>query len=88
MTDIAHLALEMQQGRFPDWSPKLIMRLGEKLQETLDQHELLMDSDLQPMLDDWLRLREILVAFGALAKDDHTTGVLDIVEILLPPTEP
>jgi hypothetical protein len=87
MTDIAHLALEMQQGRFPEWSPRLIIRIGDAIRETLDQHELLLAGELPQLIDDEMRLRDILIAFGALAKDDRTTGPLDLVEILLPPQE-
>lgn len=95
MTDIAHLALTMQQGKFPEWSPRLIMTLGDALRDNLDQLDLLTDAGVDEMIKERhalvaeeYRLREILVAFGALNNDDHATGLLDLVEVLLPPQEP
>lgn len=95
MTDLAHLQSEMLQGRLPGWSPALIMRVGETLREQTDQLELLTDAGVDAtiaehtvLVEESYRLRDILVAFGALAPDDKTTGPLDLLEILLPPVEP
>lgn len=88
MTDVRAMAHDMKLGAFPTWSPKLIARVGEVLDENLDQLELLLSGDIQTLVDDEIRLRKILVAFGAVTADDKVTGSLDILEILLPPVEP
>jgi hypothetical protein len=54
--------------------------LGRQLDDMLVEHK--------EMLDDMVRIREALIAFGALAEDDRNTGVADLIEVLLPAVEP
>lgn len=94
MTDIPALIAEMRLGKFPDWSPRLIMRIGDALQTKLDELDLLTEDTVDQRLKEHTemvteehRLRQILVDFGALDPGDEITGPLDILEILLPPRE-
>lgn len=73
MTTLAALADAMRMGKFPEWSPALVMRLGDELREALAVGPLGMDA------------RSVLVDFGALDANDETTDTVDLLKILLPP---
>lgn len=95
MNDLRDLAQQMKLGKLIGWDQRAVVRLGELLGEALDELELLtadgVDDRLREhteMVGDEHRLRDILVAFGALSSDDRATGLLDLVEVLLPPREP
>jgi len=77
-----------------DWQDKLVdaadaEQVMERLADVVGRFDGLTLADapdhLARTLDEAERLRTILVAFGALGEDDHTTGPLDILEMLLPP---
>ena len=55
------------------------VELGRQLDEMITEHE--------EMAADMARLREILEGFGALMEDDRTTGLIDLLEVLLPGRE-
>ena len=56
-----------------------IDELASQIVDVLDEHE--------EVMDDMHRLRDVLVGFGALEESDTTTGLLDLLEVLLPAAE-
>jgi hypothetical protein len=53
--------------------------LGRALDDLIDEH--------QQATEDMARVREILVLFGALVESDTATGLVDLLEVLLPGSE-
>lgn len=53
------------------------VELGRQLDDMLDEH--------RDAVADMEALRDLLIAFGALEPSDTATGLLDLLEVLLPP---
>lgn len=68
-------------GRWPDWPEHSIVSAGEELREVIREKL----PELDEFEADHERIGEALIAFGALAPDDNTTGLADLIEALLPP---
>lgn len=68
-------------GNFPEWPEHTRVSAGEELRELLQDGVAQAESDDA----DLERIRQILIDFGALEKDDYSTGIADLIEALLPP---
>jgi hypothetical protein len=68
-------------GELPALPAHAWVGAGEELRE------LLRETAPQAKLDDeeLERIKQSLIDFGALAADDMTTGLADLIEVLLPP---
>jgi len=82
MVTLSALADAMKLGKFPEWSPALIMRLGDELAETIGGHTGL---DEQKAASTLAEMRTVMVDFGALDANDDVTGLPDLLSVLLPP---
>ena len=65
--------------------PADVTAVGEELRSILTEGVLLPEVDVNA--EELYRIRGALVAFGALTEDDVTTGLADLIEVLLPAEE-
>ena len=70
----------MLRGVFPDWDARAITNAGEELRSIMDDAE-----PAEERNEELARIQQILIDFGALGEDDKTTGIADLLEVLLPP---
>lgn len=81
--DTRQLADRLRLGTCPILSSRDAMDAGDEILALLDGRAIgqaVIDASTTE------RVREILVAFGALGADDFTTSPLDILAVLLPPS--
>lgn len=81
---LQELAAILIMGNPPtSWPPHELIAAGEELRD-LVRDGLPQANDDRAELE---RIEQSLIDFGALDKDDRTTGLADLIDVLLPPCE-
>lgn len=75
-------AEHLRMGRCPELAPREAMAAGDEILALLDGREIGTRTINASVTG---KVREVLVAFGAIEPTDYTTSPLDILAVLLPP---
>lgn len=84
---LTSLYAAMLLGELPAWPTHEIISAGEELRELVRDDVPKMVTQAAGDRAELERIDEILIACGALDKNDRTTGAADLIEALLPPLE-
>ena len=81
--DTRELAEKLRLGTLPALSPRDAMEAGDEILALLDGRQIGAETMNRSHAE---KVREVLVAFGAIDAQDFTTAPLDILAVLLPPS--